>query len=100
MSHTTEEIRIDEHGRVLNDPTHAEPLSQGNSTAAWTLVLFVLIGLSVTAIGMLMANNIITWAGLGLSVVGLIVGFGLRAAGHGVYGKHTKAKAAQAQRNA
>lgn len=90
MTKTTNDIIIDEHGRVLNDPTHAEPLSHGNTVAGWSLVILVLLGCAVVAVGMLMAANTITYTGLGLIVAGLVVGFVLKVAGYGMGGAKTK----------
>ncbi|QCU78149.1 DUF3040 domain-containing protein [Citricoccus sp. SGAir0253] len=73
---------------VLNDPTHAEPLGHGNSPAAWTLVLLVLLGAVLVMIGMLAGLVVVTIAGIVSAVAGVVAGFimgkaGLGAKAHG-----------------
>ncbi|GAA2042684.1 hypothetical protein GCM10009720_24190 [Yaniella flava] len=88
MANTTYEMEVDEYGRILNDPTHNESPSHGNSPAAWALVLFVLVGLMVAAIGSLAALWIVMWVGVAIAVVGLPVGFFMRLAGKGSNGDY------------
>ncbi|MDI3330961.1 MAG: HGxxPAAW family protein [Micrococcus sp.] len=75
---------------VLNDPTHAEPLGHGNSPAAWTLVLLVLLGAVLVSIGMLGDLLFFTIAGIVAAVAGVIAGFVMGKAGMGTKG-HAKA---------
>jgi membrane-bound ClpP family serine protease len=75
---------------VLNDPTHAEPLGHGNSPAAWTLVLLVVLGGLLVAIGMLADLVFFTIAGIVVAVAGVIAGFVMGKAGMGTKG-HAKA---------
>lgn len=88
MANTTYEMEVDEYGRILNDPTHNESPSHGNSPAAWALVLFVLVGLMVAAIGSLAALWIVMWVGVAIAVIGLPVGFFMRLAGKGSNGDY------------
>lgn len=92
-SHTTDhtathrrggELTVTDDGRVLNDPTHSEPIGHGNSVASWALVLLVIVGAIVVMFGMLSETLVVTLVGVGLAVVGLIVGFVLKKAGKGV----------------
>ncbi|HRO95216.1 HGxxPAAW family protein, partial [Citricoccus sp.] len=75
---------------VLNDPTHAEPLGHGNSPAAWTLVLLLLLGAVLVSIGMLADLMFLTVAGIVAAVAGVIAGFVMGKAGMGTKG-HAKA---------
>lgn len=71
---------------VLNDPTHAEPLGHGNSPAAWTLVLLVLLGSVLVMIGMLGDLMFFTIAGIVAAAAGLVAGFVMSKAGMGTKG--------------
>src|SRR5690625_5564143 len=81
MANITDEIKVDEYGRILNDPTHDESPGQGNSPAAWALVALTLVGLVLAAIGSLASLWIVMWVGIGIAVLGLPVGFFMRLAG-------------------
>ncbi len=89
MANTTDEIQVDEYGRILNDPTHDEAPSQGNSPAAWALVAMVLIGLVIAAIGSLASLWIVMWIGIAIAVLGLPVGFFMRLSGRGANGDYS-----------
>lgn len=86
----TDEIQVDEYGRILNDPTHNEAPSQGNSPAAWALVGMVIVGLMVAAIGSLASWWIVMWIGVAIAVLGLPVSFFMRLSGRGANGDHAK----------
>ena len=89
MANITEEIKVDEYGRILNDPTHDESPGQGNSPAAWALVAMVLIGMVVAAIGSLASAWVVMWIGIIIAVLGLPVGFFMRLAGKGANGDYS-----------
>lgn len=78
------ELTVTDDGRVLNDPTHAEPIGHGNSVASWALVLLVIVGAIIVMFGMLSETFIVSMVGVGVAVVGLIAGFVLKKAGKGV----------------
>lgn len=85
----SQDIIIDDDGRVLNDPTHAKPLGHGNSTAAWALVFVVLAGCVIAMIGAL-ANLTAVWIIGGVVVLaGPVTGFVLRRMGFGVDGSRS-----------
>lgn len=90
MANITDELKVDEYGRILNDPTHDESPSHGNSPAAWTLVMFVLVGLVIAAIGSLASVWIVMWVGIAIAVVGVPVGFFMRLAGKGANGDYKR----------
>lgn len=75
--------RTSDDDLVLNDPTHAEPLGHGNSPAAWTLVLLVLLGAVLVMLGMLADLWIFTIIGIVAAVAGLVAGFIMGRAGMG-----------------
>ena len=89
MANTTDEIKVDAYGRILNDPTHDESPSHGNSPAAWALVALVLVGLVVAAIGSLASAWIVMWVGIVIAVLGLPVGFFMRLSGKGANGEYS-----------
>ena len=89
MANITDEIKVDEYGRILNDPTHDESPSHGNSPAAWALVALVLVGLVVAAIGSLASAWIVMWIGIAIAVLGAPVGFFMRLSGKGANGDYS-----------
>ncbi|OAV59833.1 HGxxPAAW family protein [Enteractinococcus helveticum] len=89
MANTTDEIQVDAYGRILNDPTHDESPSHGNSPAGWSLVALVLVGLVIAAIGSLASAWIVMWIGIVIAVIGLPVGFFMRLAGKGANGDYS-----------
>ncbi|MHB1234344.1 MAG: DUF6704 family protein [Microbacteriaceae bacterium] len=69
----------------ISDPGH------GNSTAAWTAVIIMLVGFTIGTIAFFLVVEWLVWASAALVVLGLIVGWILVKAGYGVRG----AKSAQ-----
>ena len=75
-----------------------ETIGHGNSPAAWTCVLIMLAGAAVASFAFILASTegnhdfgtLLFWAGIGVMVVGLIVGFVLRKIGYGVGGSKLK----------
>lgn len=75
-----------------------ETIGHGNSPAAWTCVLIMLAGAAVASFAYVLASTdgnhdfgtLLFWAGIGVMVVGLIVGFILRKIGYGVGGSKLK----------
>lgn len=90
MANMTEELKVDEYGRILNDPTHDESPSHGNSPAAWALVLLVLVGLVIAGISALASGWVIMWIGIAIAVLGVPVGFFMRLAGKGANGDYKR----------
>jgi membrane-bound ClpP family serine protease len=78
--------RTSDDDLVLNDPTHAEPLGHGNSPAAWTMVLLVLLGCVLVMIGMLASLMLFTIAGIVVAAAGLVAGFVMGRSGKGSQG--------------
>ena len=82
--------------------THAqmgdETIGHGNSPAAWTCVLIMLVGAAIASFAYILASTegnhdfgtLLFWGGIGIMVVGLIVGFIMRKIGYGVGGSKLK----------
>jgi hypothetical protein len=68
---------------------HEEP-GHGNSVAAWTTVIILLVATTVGTLFFYLDQPALVWASAGLAVVGLVVGYVLKSMGYGVGGKHTK----------
>ncbi len=64
----------------ISDPGH------GNSTAAWTAVIIMLVGFTIGTIAFFLVVEWLVWASAALVLVGLIVGWILVKAGYGVRG--------------
>ena len=64
-------------------PVNVPPANEGRTLAAWTTVTIVLVGAVVAALGVAFALPWLGWTGGGVTMVGLVTGGVLRAAGHG-----------------
>ncbi|HEY8753021.1 MAG TPA: HGxxPAAW family protein [Arthrobacter sp.] len=69
---------------------HSQDLGHGNSPAAWTCVIVMLVGALIASIAFVIANTPIFIAGAAVMVVGLILGLVMRKAGYGVEGSKLK----------
>lgn len=65
---------------------HDEVIGHGNSPAAWTCVLIMILGSIVGGIGFAMASSPVFWAGVAIMLIGLIVGWIMKKVGYGVDG--------------
>lgn len=63
----------------------------GNSVAAWTTVIIVLVAFSAGTLFFWLDNASLVWASAVLAAIGPLVGWLLKRAGYGVGGEHTKA---------
>ena len=61
----------------IKDPGH------GNTPAAWMGVFLMLLGSTILAIGLVIENQTMLYAGLAVVVAGPVVGLIMRAAGKG-----------------
>lgn len=77
-------------GYSYDDVDHSEPTGHGNSPAAWTTVLVMLVGALILSIAFVIANTTIFIAGGVVMAIGLIIGFAMRKAGYGVGGSKLK----------
>lgn len=62
----------------------------GDSVAAWTTVIIILIAFSIGTFFFYLDNALAVWASGGLAAAGPLVGWLLKRAGYGVGGKHSK----------
>ena len=59
---------------------------EGNSPAAWTAVVIMLVGFSIGTIAFFFEVVWVVWASAALVIIGLLVGYILKRAGYGVNG--------------
>ncbi len=59
---------------------------EGNSPAAWTAVIIMLVAFAIGTVAFFFGLVPVVWAAAGLLVVGLLVGLVLSRLGYGVYG--------------
>lgn len=69
-----------------SDPGH------GDSPAAWTAVIVMLLGVAVGTIAFFLHQAWLVWASAGVVLVGALLGFILAKAGLGVNGSRVAAK--------
>ncbi|GAA4040023.1 MULTISPECIES: HGxxPAAW family protein [Arthrobacter] len=70
--------------------SHSDAIGHGNSPAAWTCVIVMLVGALVSSVAFVIASTPIFIAGIVVMVVGLIAGWAMRKAGYGVDGSKLK----------
>ena len=73
-------------------PPSAPPTNHGHTTAAWFTTFTVITGFLLAAFGMVLALSWLFWAGVVITVLGLVIGRVLVALGHGQGGDKTLAK--------
>ena len=64
---------------------HGDP-GHGDSPAAWTAVIVMLIGIAAGAVFFFLHNATMVWVCAGVVLLGLLLGFILSKAGYGVNG--------------
>jgi len=67
-------------------------MNHGHTTAAWTMTVLVIVGFTVGAVGMVLAIDWLFWAGVAVTVLGVVLGKVLQVMGHGQGGDKTRAK--------
>ncbi len=90
MSKATVSASQSAGAEIHNGVDHSEPTGHGNSPAAWTCVIIMLIGALIAAIAFVIANTSIFIAGFVVMLVGLLAGLVMRKAGYGVGGSKLK----------
>ena len=65
----------------------------GNSPAAWTAVIIMLVAFTIGTVAFVLDYPIIVWASAGLLVIGAITGWVLAKLGYGVGGDNVSEKA-------
>ncbi len=73
-------------------PPSAPPTNHGHTTAAWVTTVAVIGGFTIAAVGMVLTLSWLFWAGVVVTVLGLVLGKVLQAMGHGQGGDKTRAK--------
>lgn len=89
MGSNATETNVDtkpENQAEVHASIHDETIGHGNTPAAWTCVLVMIIGAGISSVGYIIASVLWFCIGLGVMVLGLLVGFILRKAGYGVGG--------------
>ena len=69
---------------------HDETIGHGNTPAAWTCVLIMIVGAAVSSVAYILASYVGFFAGIAVMLIGLLVGFIMRKAGYGVNGSKLK----------
>lgn len=64
---------------------HEEP-GHGDSPAAWTAVVVMLLGIAAGAVFFFMHNHVMVWVCVGVVAFGIILGWIMARAGYGVNG--------------
>jgi hypothetical protein len=77
-------------------PPSPPPMNHGHTTAAWTTTILVIAGFTITALGMVLTVDWLFWAGVVITVLGLVIGKVLQVMGHGQGGDKTRKKAERA----
>ena len=77
---------------TLRLPPSAPPTNHGHTTAAWATTVIVLVGAVAAALGMIVGQVWLFWAGMGVALGGVVVGKILQVAGYGQGGRHTLEK--------
>ncbi|MHC6220475.1 HGxxPAAW family protein [Arthrobacter sp. MMS24-S77] len=70
--------------------SHSDAIGHGNSPAAWTCVIVMLVGALVSSVAFVIASTPIFIAGIVVMFAGLIAGWAMRKAGYGVDGSKLK----------
>jgi hypothetical protein len=72
--------------RVRDESQMRDP-HEGNTPAAWTAVIIMLLAFAVGTFGVTIAQPWLFWVGVGLLILGAIVGKAMAMAGLGQYPK-------------
>ncbi len=68
------------------EPEHlpdVAPHNHGKTVAGWATMAGIVLGVTISGVGMMIPNGPLIWVGLGVVVAGLAAGAVLRALGHG-----------------
>jgi len=58
----------------------------GHTPAAWTAIIIMLVAIAIGTFFFFLENSTMVWVSVGILVVGLLVGWGMKKAGYGVNG--------------
>lgn len=70
-------------GHTRSEHGHNEHGHHGHTVAAWTLSIILMVASVVSSVGIILANEVVFWAGVVLIGVGLIAGKVLASLGFG-----------------
>ena len=73
-------------------PPSPPPMNHGHTLAAWFTTFATITGFLVAAAGMVLAIAWVLWAGVAITLLGLVIGKVLQVMGHGQGGDKTLAK--------
>lgn len=90
---TTSKAVAKPHEGSAADGSVEEHDAEGNSIAAWTAVIIMLVAFAVGTVGFCFALPVVVWIAAGVEIVGLIVGQVLKRMGYGVGGHRYVPKA-------
>lgn len=66
---------------VVFSKYHVE--DEGNSVAGWTGMTLIVLGFIVGTVGLFLAQELVTWVGVGVIGLGIVLWVGLQLAGLG-----------------
>jgi uncharacterized membrane protein len=90
MSKATVSASQSARAEIQDGIDHSEPTGHGNSPAAWTCVIIMLIGALIASIAFVIDSTPIFIAGAVVMLAGLLAGWIMRKAGYGVGGSKLK----------
>ncbi|AEG44220.1 HGxxPAAW family protein [Isoptericola variabilis] len=64
-------------------PPAVPPTNHGHTVAAWTAMIGIMLGALVAAIGVVVAQAVIFWVGMGVVLLACLAGLVLRNMGYG-----------------
>jgi flagellar biosynthesis protein FliP len=79
--------------KAIADTHEEEHDAEGNSIAAWTAVIIMLVAFAVGTIGFCFALPVVVWIAAAFEIIGLLVGQILKRMGFGVGGHRYVPKA-------
>lgn len=82
---------------IASLPASGPWMNHGQTVAAWTAVIVILLGGVLASFGVLGALPWLFWVGMAVVVLGVVAGKVLQMAGYGQGGKYTLARAARAR---
>ncbi|SDS56209.1 HGxxPAAW family protein [Paraoerskovia marina] len=64
-------------------PPTVPPDNHGHTTASWTSMIGIMLGSLITAVGLVVATPWLSWVGLAVVLIAVVVGGVMRAMGYG-----------------
>ncbi|HEY8718990.1 HGxxPAAW family protein [Pengzhenrongella sp.] len=88
--------RPNSQSETANLPPSSPWANEGQTIAAWVLVIIVVVGGTLSGVGVLVAAVWLFWVGMAVVVLGVVTGKLLQMAGYGQGGANTLARQARA----